>query len=389
MEAIIGLFSVGFIIWIFWTIAKGSSDGSQHSDSSGPFNFSISEKVERRENFDFTCLDFSISGSISLSNQGNLAMMRLTLEVIDGEGKTWPVFTKLKDLSDNNGAFRFIEAIPLPYQHTVLKKPLSFLTVPKTALSFPVKGTFRLRAKFVIIERMHSGGSLKPVVATTSEIIISSEEFGYKDRAGHREMTGDVAVKLATLLSLADGSADQVEADVVKDYITQKISRSGSRKDAVKQRLNEAVHAAFVVAEETRRIPAAIGSLCKKCADFPLANKLEIVELLLRVTRADNVARQSEITLLEQIVRKMKVDFEEYKKLRDKLISTSVYEGGTNARSLLGITDDMSAAEIRKLLNNEYRKWNSLQNSSDAEVKTQAQKIIRLIAEERAKLRAK
>lgn len=236
---------------------------------------------------------------------------------------------------------------------------------------------------------MYSGGSLKPIVATTSEIIISSEEFGYKDRAGHREMTGDVAVKLATLLSHADGSADQVEADAVKDYITQKINCSGSRKDVVKQRLNEAVRAAFVEAAKVRRIPAAIDSLCEKCVDFPLANKLEIVELLLRVTRADNVARQSEIMLLEQIIKKMKVDFEEYKKLRDKLISTSVYEGGANARSLLGITDDMSAAEIRKLLNDEYRKWNSLQNSSDAEVKAQAQKVIRLIAEERAKLRAK
>jgi uncharacterized tellurite resistance protein B-like protein len=266
---------------------------------------------------------------------------------------------------------------------------LSFLAIPKATLSFPIKGTFCLRAKFAIIERMYSGGSLKPIVATTSEIIISSEEFGYKDRAGHREMTGDVAVKLATLLSHADGSADQVEADAVKDYITQKINCSGSRKDVVKQRLNEAVRAAFVEAAKVRRIPAAIDSLCEKCVDFPLANKLEIVELLLRVTRADNVARQSEIMLLEQIIKKMKVDFEEYKKLRDKLISTSVYEGGANARSLLGITDDMSAAEIRKLLNDEYRKWNSLQNSSDAEVKAQAQKVIRLIAEERAKLRAK
>ena len=51
---------------------------------------------------------------------------------------------------------------------------------------------------------------------------------------------------------------------------------------------------------------------------------------------------------------------------------------------LLGITSDMDEDSFRKRLNEEYRKWNARVTHPDAQIRSQADRILTLIAEIRS-----
>jgi hypothetical protein len=355
----------------------------------------VHERKEKTADVEFNVFEVNIEGGIMLSRpQNNGVMFSLQLLAIDENKTKWSVFTDLDALTDNDagrGTFHYKKFLSLPGQISFLEKPVTFLAVPKPVLSFPFKGSFELLFSLTASER-NSLNEWSVLFKKECRIPTVSNEYGYKDISRHQEVSRINGIKLATLLSRIDGHADEAEGAVIKKYITQKINRAANAsKESVKAQLNDAVREVF--SESTASIPAKIDTLCQECADFPVANKLEIIELLLHVTRADDVAKQSEMKLLDQIVKKMCVDFEDYKKLRDKIIQIETYEAGKkgelSTRALLGITDEMDETEIRSVLNKEYRKWNSRQNSADGTIRTQAQKMIQLIAEERARLGTK
>ena len=52
---------------------------------------------------------------------------------------------------------------------------------------------------------------------------------------------------------------------------------------------------------------------------------------------------------------------------------------------LLGIASDMDEESFRKQLNEEYRKWNARVTHPDAQIRSQADRILTMIAEIRSK----
>ena len=391
MATIIVAIDIGALIrWMI--LGRNTSARVDPYVQSSGLVFQLSETKKFFDSKELRVLNFKLlSGIICRPDVVNGSILaRIGLEAKDATGKTYPVGTSIEELSDKDGFFSYVTEFPLPHKFNSLNSELSMLSVPLAALHFPFKGKVRLSAKLIIVELQIKAGKIQEIAGAEAELTIFSDELGYIDCEKNSGTTAEIAVKLATILASADGHADSREADIVKKYIVLKVVSKGKHDENMKKRLNDAVREAYNVAQP--QISTIRRELCLRCVDFPLNHKLEIIELLLQVTRADGVAKKEEIAMLDEIVKEMKVDFDEYKKLRDKMISIDIYDkqgGEINARNLLGIRDDMNAEEIQKLLNKEYRKWNSLQNSSDAAIKAQAQKIIRLIAEEKAKLRKK
>jgi preprotein translocase subunit Sec63 len=52
--------------------------------------------------------------------------------------------------------------------------------------------------------------------------------------------------------------------------------------------------------------------------------------------------------------------------------------------TILGISSDMSKEKVRKHLNKEYSKWNSRVTNADPDIQSQADQMLKLIAEARS-----
>ena len=214
---------------------------------------------------------------------------------------------------------------------------------------------------------------------------------GYIDEKKERISAQVAAVRLATFLATADGHADMSEANIIKKYISRSVDIAfKSEAEQTKNKLNEAAKDAFSVPLKERDL--VIESICYECKNFTTPNKTEIIQLLVSVTSADEITKKSEIDFLNNVVSLINYDFETFKQMRDKVLSVDSYEkqfgvSMVNVSDLLGISDDMSVEEKKSILNKAYRKWNQLQNSKDEDIRKQALEMIKLISEERAKLK--
>ncbi len=56
-----------------------------------------------------------------------------------------------------------------------------------------------------------------------------------------------------------------------------------------------------------------------------------------------------------------------------------------NEENLLGITPDMAEKEIKRILREQYQKWNARVASTDPKIRAQAEEMIHLIAEAKKK----
>ena len=71
--------------------------------------------------------------------------------------------------------------------------------------------------------------------------------------------------------------------------------------------------------------------------------------------------------------------------MMEKIIPVDMHETA-DIETLLGITSDMSQEKAREHLNKEYAKWNSRVTNSDPKIQSQADQMLRLIAEARTQL---
>ena len=114
-------------------------------------------------------------------------------------------------------------------------------------------------------------------------------------------------------------------------------------------------------------------------------HRYDILELCKQVVEADETATSKEFELLESLARTFKIDADRWRKIRDS-IPVSIIEGD-NVQNILGLTPNMPVEEQLNQLNSEFRKWKSRVNHSDRKIREQAQKRVKLIQEERNRLK--
>jgi hypothetical protein len=81
----------------------------------------------------------------------------------------------------------------------------------------------------------------------------------------------------------------------------------------------------------------------------------------------------------------MEVSLERLRSMEEKILPVSMHVGDADDEGLLGLKSTMSAQEVRKHLNREYRKWNSLAGHSDPKKRDQAREMLARIAAARRK----
>lgn len=265
---------------------------------------------------------------------------------------------------------------------------ITLVTVPIASLTFPRKGKTFLRATYFV-----SFASSNLSFQRSVDHGFLNQEIGYLDSMEQRVRAMEIATSMAVLVSGVDGIHHANEISVVKRFISTHLNEieDPQRREETKIALNKATTDALRF-EGLDRIKAHGFSLAKEASGFQPSLKFMIMQLLLDVAKADGVAEGSETEFLNAIAQAMQMDIDEYRNMRDREIPVTLYasfnqnEESEQLHEMLGLSDEMSSSEKRVQLSKEYRKWNALKNSSDAEKARQAKEMVRVISNLRKSL---
>ena len=88
------------------------------------------------------------------------------------------------------------------------------------------------------------------------------------------------------------------------------------------------------------------------------------------------------MALIKELASQLKVDRTRFRTMMEKILSLDMHQV-MDVKDVLGITEDMGKDGTRRHLNQEYRKWNSRVTSANPEIQSQADQMLKLIAEAR------
>jgi len=380
------LIVIGIIVF-FVVIANVNSDSSSsssssedNSSSSNEFRVRVREAEESFGAITARAFIVEMRGSIVAPYDGYNATTKLGVLDVTGGGK-YPIISAIDALQAKDSvALAFSTPQEIPYRMSVINEWITLVKIPIDTLTFPRSGSRKVRF-FVNV-----GGTTSSSETTISH---TCSEPGYLDARDNRKQFEAKVVELAFAVSASDGDVDRTEAAIIKSWIQKRIAMvSDSEKEAVKGRLNQAIKNAYAVFSEggTHDVRGICESLKKVST---AAERYEALELCLQVAKADGVAEQDELDMLEQLAGFLGLDKEKFRAMKDKHLTVSMMNNSDvlDVEQLLGLKSEMSLSEKKKHLREEFKKWNQLSEHKDPEKREQAKEMLTLIGQKRAELK--
>ena len=232
------------------------------------------------------------------------------------------------------------------------------------------------------------------ILSQTIKFNFEFEDKGYEEASKYREESQAISVKIGVAVAMSDGSLDDEEGEVIKNWIMKEISGySDSRQENLKNLLNNAFkegYAEVVAAVKADISPSDIAErLAERLNEIgEKKSKYDAIELCFDVMAADEKADPEEMALIRNVTKKLNLDMDEVEKMRHRvtlnLSAELTSEEGIEA--LVGIEASWSNDRKRKHLRTEFQKWNSRLNSlPDGEERESAQSMLDNIATLRKK----
>jgi len=394
MDYLIGaivVFAVLAIIGHFF----GGDDAS--GSSGGGLQIRVREMQDTNEENGYTYPAFEVQlrGSIPVPYDGCPVQFRLHL--YDGpEDNLMPVLCSIDAMQEQHTqAFEWrSEPIALAVRNG-LANWTTMLRIPKQVLVFPARGERRVGFQFSAVAADNppqfqygfTDGTTGVGYAVASTVRqYENPEEGYRDGVENRRIAMHTSVQLALYMAGLGGSVGRAEAEVVKAWMASAIQSVAEeiRKDE-KAELGAVAKRAFNAAVQGELdLDQIVGQMNGAASS---QEKYNALELCMDVMAADGKAEVSEMDALDRIAKTLRVDNKAYRELREQRIAklTDVGEVAGNLNTMLGITADMSAADVRAHLSAEYRKWNSRVSHQDEKVRARAEQMLLLIGDARAK----
>ena len=126
-----------------------------------------------------------------------------------------------------------------------------------------------------------------------------------------------------------------------------------------------------------------IEGICHKLTEIASpARRYDTIELAMQVAAAKKNVTDCQMNMLAELANLLELDGQRVRAMADKIIPL-YHRENQDAGIVLGVTSDMNCQTAREYLNKEYAKWNARVTSCDPQVQTQADQMLRLIAEAR------
>lgn len=205
---------------------------------------------------------------------------------------------------------------------------------------------------------------------------------GYIDLLENDERTKVLTVALAFAVSAADGKLCDCEVELIKNWARENVLESSAQtSDQARDKLEMALSTTVAYFSEGNRLDVC--SLCEEVVEIAqVGQRYEVLDLCLRVTKANGSVAAEEMAVLKALASWLEVDVEKFRTMIEKILPVDMHEV-MDVKDLLGITSDMGKERTRKHLNREYSKWNSRVTSANPDIQTQADQMLKIIAEAR------
>lgn len=209
---------------------------------------------------------------------------------------------------------------------------------------------------------------------------------GYTEALDDKKECMRLSVMLGMVVAMSDGSLDDPEGEVLKNWMAKVITPFSDRvQQELKDKLNSAMKEAYIAIQDGNLSNSEIIDAFNEIGDQ--SAKFEAMELCYDVMAADGVADPEEIKILRKLGDALELDVAELERLRDlKMmgLSSQVTDGGSE--SLLGIDPEWSAEQVKKHLRSEFSKWNArINNLQPGPDKEHAQMMLDAIGKMRSK----
>jgi len=337
-----------------------------------------------------------ICGSIHAPSDMHYTIVRISIaDITDGIPQAKPVHSRVKEWQiQDSPAFTYNgELGRLPNQVTTLSDWISVARLNIDWMIFPRKGERKLQFSTSILSRWNG----QELACATSTFTYENPAFGYIDLQENSRRTKTLTVALAFAVSAADNKLFDCEVELIKNWARKNIGVSANARgkrhpaESLKsaQKSNNTKHELDKALDEAVRFFRGGNQLdtCKICKEIveiaPLADRYDILDLCLHVAQADGVAAALELALLKNLASWLEVDTNKFREMMGKILPAGMHEV-KDVEVILGVTSHMGKDQTRKRLNKEYSKWNARVTNTDSEIQTQADDMLKLIAETRS-----
>jgi hypothetical protein len=335
-------------------------------------------------------------GLIPVFSKKRVGFSTSVFDATDGEWE--PVFSSVSDFQESGtSAYQCLEEGPsVDYNEGFIDWARLGVVIPEL-LTPPYGGKRNLIFLFRIVDfdnmpvinmGFHTDSEDPGFIwAGKKEYDYNFEGKGWLEEAKSGEEVRALAIKLAVSTAFSDGTLDESEGYVIKDWISNILDRyDGEMRSDLKKIYNNSLKEAFSQAKSGE---LSLSETIDEINEIASAShKYEAIQLCLDVMAADGEADKSELELINNISDQLDLDLKEIESLKDeKLVDlgTSIGEK-TGVEELLGIDEDWENEKVLKHLTKEFNKWNSRLNSlEEGEERDMAQKMINKIARAREK----
>ena len=374
--------SVGTKSGVLIGAGRGSDPGSPSPVDIRILNCRVQLRKLKEDNHVCDALGVEVCGSIHTASEGCQAALKVSiLDVTDGLPLAVQMQIKLTASVSGPAMTPFchkVELGKLPHQVTILSDWTGIGQFSLEKLLFPRKGSRTLQIETSIL----ASRSGQELAHARCNFVYDNPTFGYMDLQENAERTKVLAVALAFAVSAADGKLDDCEIELIKTWARDNILDNPEQ----------------VSEEDARRLDKALGKTiaffragnhldtCGICGEIvgiaPIGQRYDILELCLYVVRSSGSVTGEELTLLKNLAGWLEVNLERFRVMMEKVLPIDMHQV-KDMETVLGITSQMDKEEVRRHLNKEYSKWNARITNSDPGIQTQADQMLKLIAEAR------
>jgi tellurite resistance protein len=324
------------------------------------------------------CFSIEICGTIRAPEGTHHA--RAAIEIADvTEGVGVAVRSRVKQWQKHgSSAFAYAADLgKLPNAENKLPDWMAVARIHADWLLLPRKGERRLLFAVSVVST-ETGAELAGAECTFS---YENEAFGYIDLHENIQRAKMLAVPLAFAVSAVDGRLYESEVEVIREWVRANMAASEGCEEAVTE-LDRGLDKTVDFFRQGHQLDN--GKICRDIVGLtPVAERYDVLELCLYVTQANGHAAPEEVNLLRQLAAWLEVDNERFQAMMEKILPVGMHEV-EDVQAILGVSADMDEEKTREQLNKEYRKWIARVTSSDPEIQSQADQMIKLIADARS-----
>lgn len=334
---------------------------------------------QQENNSDSDAFSVEICGSIHAPR--NVQTATLSISIVDvtepkSQGEPVQALVRQWQMPDSSVFCYNAKLGKLPHQVTTISDWTSIALLRLDWLALPRKG----KRELMFITSIFPAEGGEQLACAHCYFAYHNRDFGHLDLQENVQRAKTLAVTLAFAVSAADNKLYDCEVELIKNWARDNIDLSeASNKE--RRKLEKALNETIAFFRDGNQLNNY--DICREIVGIaPLAVRYDILNLCLYVAQANSSVTKEELTVLKDLANWLEIDTDKFREMVEKVLPVDMHEV-LDVETILGVTSDMNKEKARRHLNKEYSKWSARVTSSDPEIQTQADQMLKLIAEAR------